>query len=167
MTSACSASLEPLPQARAPERPLGTGMAVGTHQCDAWLHDALLRGYDMHNALPGIAQIKERDTCVGGGTPCRHDEVATAGHGRVIAAAREGIHDMIHAAEHLLRTEHGTTFRLEAGKGYGAGAFVQKDSIDVDEVGAIALRLDDVFVPEFVKKGGGHVRIEFRETQSI
>jgi hypothetical protein len=44
---------------------------------------------------------------------------------------------MIHAAKHLLGGQHLATFGLEACEGHGAGALMQKNTIDVNQVSAI------------------------------
>ena len=116
----------------------------------------------MHDALARIAEVEQGNTGIAGGAARGHDKVPAAGHARRIAAPGAGIDDMVHAAEHLLGTKHSPPFGLQAGQRNRAGALVEKNTIDVDQVGAVARRLDEMFVPKPVEKSAGHAGVRVR-----
>ncbi|GFE80414.1 hypothetical protein GCM10011487_24140 [Steroidobacter agaridevorans] len=102
----------------------------------------------MHDALIGIGDIEERDAGFACGATRFRDECLTARHQGSIVTATPGIDDVVHDTEDarwIGDRAAGFTQTVQCG---GAGAFVQENAVDSDQVDATVEGGDDVLVPQ-------------------
>jgi hypothetical protein len=132
------------------------GVAVRADQGDARQRDALLGRHHVHDALAVVAEVEEVDAGGPRGGPRGGDELGAARHPGGVAAAGEGVHDVVHRAEHLLGVPDRAARGRKPLQRHAAGPLVQEDAVDVQQRRAIAEVGDGVEVPELVDEGSGH-----------
>ncbi len=151
------------PRQRA-ERTLRAGVAVGTDHRRTGQRDAEFRRDHVDDALVGIAYVEQVDAGRTGRGSRFDDELPSAGHRRVVAAAGTRVDDVVHRAENPPRVGHRATRLGEFLQRDGARALVQEDPVDRQERCAAAPVKHEVTGPDLVEQaaravvsGGGRI----------
>src|SRR5690606_15806073 len=117
--------------------------------------DTLLRRDHVHDPLPRVIRIEQRDTGRSCGLPRRLDEYLPAGHATAVPPSGCRLDDVIDRYEHRARIPDLASGVSKASQRDAAGAFVEKDAIDVQEVDVVSQRNDAVGAPDLVDEGTG------------
>ena len=133
---ACSASVEPIPQANAPTAP--------------WVPE--FRRDDVHDTLVAIADVEQADAGRLGRSARARDEFPAPRHHGLVRSSRPGIDDVIDGAEDTRRVPYRAAALVQAFERDRARALVQEDSVNRNP-GRTAAGSDNVCLPYFLEQG--------------
>ena len=125
------------------EGSVGGGMGVAAYQSYPRNGDAQLRAYDMHNALPFMAETVERDiellTVI---YKSLHLNPAQFSAGSDVRGG--GGYVVIHGSPGAFRTADLSVMKSQSGKGLRAGNFMKEVSVHVEDGEFAFLSADDM-----------------------
>jgi hypothetical protein len=136
-----------------PVASLRAGVAVGADQRGPGEHDAELRRDDVHDALVRVADVEQPDPCLERGFARLGDEGAAARHARVVAAAGEGVDDVVHGAEDATGVGDPAAGLPQALQRDGPGALVQQHAVDGEQRRLAGGVQHDMLLPDPVEEG--------------
>jgi len=103
VASACSASVEPMPQANAPIAPCVQVWLSGQTTVAPGSTIPSSGGDHVHDALVRVAHVEQVDASLERRSARLGDERLAARDARLVTAAGNGVHDVVHRAEHAPR----------------------------------------------------------------
>lgn len=142
------------------EGTVGGCMGVTTNHGASGQSESLLESNNVHNTLALVAESEVGKLVVLG-------VVVKSGHlqeglGRLtelaLAAALTGGHVMVRGTEETLGVANRATGHTKTLEGLGRGDLVDHHTIDTNEAGTIVLGVNDVVIPDLLKKSAGLAR---------
>ena len=155
VASTCSTSLVPMPNARAPNAPRRGGVAVPTDDGHAWLGQAELRAYDVHDALVAVAHRGQPDAELGGVAAQR----LHLGAADRVGDQGEDVQrrDVVVLGRHReVGTADGSAGGAQPVEGLRAGHLVDEVQVDVEQIGLTRGAAHHVGLVDLLRQGLRH-----------
>ncbi len=141
-----------MPYASAPKAPWVEVWRVAANERRAGQREALLRADDVADALTAVVLVEVFDAEI---ARVRRHGLDLGRRLRVGDALRAvgGLDVVIDHGERLLRRAHFAAGQAQALEGLRARHLVHEVTVDVEEAGAVRLRVDEMVVPDLVVEG--------------
>ena len=156
VASACSPSVEPMPQASAPSPPSVQVWLSG--QTSVTPGSAMPCSGDTTWTMPWRSSPRSKRWMPAARADARVLVMNSRPPGMRVSSVRpgRGVHDVIHRAEHLLGMPDLPAGGFQALEGDAAGPLVEEDAVDEEQAGVVAEVGDGVLVPELVDDRAAH-----------
>ena len=134
-----------------PEGAVGAGVAVAADDGRAGQGEALLGADDVHDALADVAHAEQLDAELGAVLGQRVDLDARDLVGDRLRAVA-GRHVVVGHRQGRVGPAHLAAGQPQALEGLRAGDLVDEVAVDVEEAGAVRLRVDEMGVPDLLEQ---------------